>query len=110
MEELNLIEAVSTPAPVLVIQFAPEYLPGYARVAQLLRRAKVNTEVYPEAKKLGAQLKYAESRGVKVALIAGSEEFDRGVWKVKDLAKRTESTVPESEVVAEVRKILTPAT
>jgi len=106
MEEMGLIEGVSTPAPVLLVQFAEEHLPGYARVAQLLRRAGINTEVYPEAKKMGAQLKYAESRGVKVALIAGPDEFAQGVWKVKDLAQRQETTVAEAAVVEAVRAVL----
>jgi histidyl-tRNA synthetase len=106
MEEMGLIEGVSTPAPVLVVQFAEEYLPGYARIAQLLRRSGINTEVYPEAKKLGAQFKYAESRGAKIALIAGPDEFAQGVWKVKDLARRQETTVPESGLVEAVRGML----
>ncbi len=106
MEELGLIGGVSTPAPVLVVLFAEEHLAGYARVAQILRRAGINTEVYPEAKKMGAQLKYAESRGVKVALIAGPDEFAQGVWKVKDLARRQETTAPETGIVEAVRAVL----
>jgi histidyl-tRNA synthetase len=106
MEEMGLIGGVSTPAPVLVVQFAEEYLPAYARVAQLLRRGGINVEVYPEAKKLGAQLKYAESRGAKVALIGGPDELAQGVWKVKDLARRQESAVPETGLVEAVRALL----
>ena len=60
-------------------------------------------EVYPEAKKVGQQLQYAEKRGFRVALIAGPDEFANQVWKVKDLARREEKTVPAAEVPAAIR-------
>jgi histidyl-tRNA synthetase len=106
MEDMGLLPKVATPAPVLVVQFAAERLADYQRVARELRAQEIGTEVYPEAKKVGQQLKYAESRGFRVAVIAGPDEFDKGVWKVKDLAKREETTVPASSVVSEVRRVL----
>ncbi len=55
-------------------------------MARAVRAAGIGVEVYPEAKKVGAQLQFAEKRGFKVALIAGPDEFAQGVWKIKDLA------------------------
>ncbi len=106
MEDMGLLPKVATPAPVLIVQFVAERLGDYQRVARLLRATGVGTEVYPEAKKLGQQLKYAEGRSFRVALIAGPDEFASGFWKVKDLAKREETTVPEAEVVTAVRRVL----
>jgi histidyl-tRNA synthetase len=106
MEELNLLPKVATPAPVFVVQFDADRVGDYQRMARALRAAKFGVEVYPEAKKVGQQLKYAESRGFRVALIAGADEFAQGVWKVKDLAARAEATVPETGVVEAVRGVL----
>lgn len=106
MEELKLLPRASTPAPVLVIQFAPEFLGEYQKMARTLRAEGIGTEVYPEAKKVGAQLKYAESRGFNVALIAGPEEFSQGAWKVKDLSQRSEATVPRAQVGEAIRRVL----
>jgi histidyl-tRNA synthetase len=106
MEEMNLLPKVSTPAPVLVVQFASEYIGAYQRIARQLRAEGIGVEVYPEAKKVGQQLKYAESRGFRVALIAGPDEFTRGMWQVKDLARREQINVPAMEVVPAVRKVL----
>ncbi|HZY88948.1 MAG TPA: histidine--tRNA ligase, partial [Gemmataceae bacterium] len=106
MEELNLLPKVSTPAPVLLVQFSAERLGDYQRMARDLRAQGIGVEVYPEAKKMGPQLKYAESRGFRVALIAGPDEFARGEWKVKDLARREEVSAPEAEVAAVIRKVL----
>ena len=60
----------------------------------------------PEAKKIGPQLQYAEKRGFKLALIAGPDEIAQGVWKIKDLAKREESTTPTAEVAAKLQSML----
>jgi histidyl-tRNA synthetase len=106
MEELNLLPRVSTPAPVLMVQFDPAALGGYQKMARSLRAEGIGVEVFPEAKKIGQQLQYAEKRGFRVALIAGPEEFGRGVWKVKNLARREEISVPVAEVAAAVRKVL----
>jgi histidyl-tRNA synthetase len=106
MEELKLLPKTATPAPVLVVQFSPERLGEYQRMARQLRAEGIGVEVYPEAKKVGQQFKYAEQRGFRVALTAGPDEFAQGVWKVKDLARREETTVPAAGVLNAVRKLL----
>jgi histidyl-tRNA synthetase len=106
MEDMGLLPKVATPAPVLVVQFVADRLGDYQRVARTLRSQGIGAEVYLEPKKVGQQLKYAESRGFRVALIAGPDEFAGGMWKVKDLAKREEKSVPEAEVVSAVRRLL----
>jgi len=106
MEALGLLKESATPAPVLVLQFDANRYGDYQRIARTLRAAGIGTEVYPEAKKLGQQFQYAERRGFRVGLIAGSNEFDQGVWKVKNLATKEETTVAEAELVAAVRRVL----
>jgi histidyl-tRNA synthetase len=106
MEELELLPTAATPAPVLVVQFDAARLGEYQALARLLRAEGIGVEVFPEAKKVGQQLQYAEKRGFCVALIAGSKEFERGVWNVKNLATRAEVTVGQAEIVDAVRKTL----
>ena len=106
MEELNLLPKTATTAPVLVVQFGADRLGEYQKLARQLRAEGIGVEVYPEAKKVGQQFKYAEQRGFRVALIAGPDEFAQGVWKVKDLARREETTVAAAEVLGAVRKLL----
>src|SRR5262249_52320564 len=59
---LGRLPKVSTPAPVLVVQFEAARLGDYQRVARLLRAEGIGTEVFPDAKKIGQQLKYADQR------------------------------------------------
>ncbi len=108
MEELNLLPRGSTPAPVLVVYFDKTALGRYQRLARELRAAGIGTEVYPEPRKLGPQLAYAEQRGFRVALIAGPDEIAAGAWQIKDLSLREKRgpSVPEAEVVATVQRLL----
>src|SRR5262249_27750185 len=103
---LGKLPKVSTPAPVLIVQFDSARLGDYQRVARALRAEGIGAEVYPDTRKLGRQLEYAEQRGFRVALIAGSNEFARGVWQLKDLAKREQVEVPEANLAAAVRAVL----
>jgi histidyl-tRNA synthetase len=85
MEELEMIQKVRTPAQVFIPFFAKGSLHDYLRLAAKVRAAGLSVEVYPDPKKLGQQLKYADQRGFIIALIAGDDELARGVCQVKDL-------------------------
>src|SRR5438552_1603325 len=106
MEELKLLKGDRAAAPVLVVQFMGDRLGDYQRLARSLRAAGLGADVFPEPKKVGQQLQYAERRGFKVALIAGPDEFAQKVWKVKNLARREETTVGEDNVIATVQAIV----
>jgi histidyl-tRNA synthetase len=105
-EELGLLGTAATPAPVLVVRFPKVALADLHAMAADVRRAGVGVEVYPDERKVGAQLQLAERRGARVAVLAGPAELAEGNVKVKDLAARTEATVPRSGLVAEVRRIV----
>ncbi len=94
MEELGMIEKVATPAPVFIPYFDPERLHDYLRLAAAIRASGIGAEVFPEPRKLGQQLKYADRRGFRAAVIAGSQEFEAGVCLIKDLAGGTQREVP----------------
>jgi histidyl-tRNA synthetase len=110
MEELSMIEKVATPAPVFVPFFDANRLDDYLKLAGAVRAAGIGVEVFPEPKKLGQQLKYADRRGFRVALIAGQNEFDAGKCQVKDLRSGGQQDVPLEEnaasVIAAVNAIL----
>jgi len=106
MEEMNLLPKTATPAPVIVVQFEPQFLGRYQGMARQLRAADIGVEVFPEPKKVGQQLKYAEGRGFRVGLLAGPDDVAQGVWQVKDLVRREQQTVPEAEVVGAVQRLL----
>lgn len=93
MEQLGMISGIRTPAPVFIPYFDKERLHDYLKIAVQLRAAGIGVEVYPEPKKLGQQLKYADRKGFAYAVIAGSEELDRGICQLKNLAEQSQQEV-----------------
>ena len=96
MQALYLIEKVSTPAPVFVVYFVESRLHDYLQLAARVRAAGLGCELYPEAKKIGKQLQYADKRGFTVALIAGDDELAAGTVQLKHLKTGESRTVPTS--------------
>lgn len=86
MEELEITEKTATPAEIFIPFFDADRLHDYLALAASLRTAGLGVEVFPEAKKLGPQLKYADRHGHRIAVIAGSREFESGTCQLKNLA------------------------
>jgi histidyl-tRNA synthetase len=93
MQQLELIEKVSTPAPVFIVYFVESRLHDYLRLAARVRAAGIGCELYPDAKKIGKQLQYADKRGFRLALIAGDDELAAGNVQIKDLKSGESRTV-----------------
>jgi histidyl-tRNA synthetase len=83
----------------------------YLKLAARLRAAGIGVEVFPEPKKLPQQLKYADRRGFRAAIIVGGNELAAGVCKVKNLAARTEQEAPlvGDALIEAVRRALSSA-
>jgi histidyl-tRNA synthetase len=112
------------PVVVLVMDRDTESLGRYQKMVSQLRQAGIRAELYLGGAGMKAQLKYADRRGSPVAVIQGSSERDAGEVQLKDLiegarqaaaiadhaeykeARPGQVTVPEADLVAEVKKIL----
>jgi len=108
MEELSMIEPVATPAPVFLPFFCADRGPDYCRLAMSLRRAGLATELYPNPRKLGEQLRYAGRRGFKVAVIIGEQEWADGTCQLKQLESKEEERLPVSDLVSRLLELLAP--
>lgn len=86
MEHLGRVRPVKTAAQVLV-SVMDETLAGQCmRVAFDLRRAGIRTEIQVAPGKLGKQLKRANRLGIPYVVLIGSNEAERGVVTVKQMA------------------------
>jgi histidyl-tRNA synthetase len=94
LEELGIGEARRSTAPIFLPYFDESHLNDYLRLAARLRAAGFGVELFPEAKKLGAQLKYADRRGFRFALVLGDDEWKSGNVQVKNLGGGEPKTVP----------------
>ena len=124
---LNLIGRAPKPAlgPVVVTVMDKDRIADYQKMVQTLREANIRAELYlGNPKKFGRQLEYADKRGSPVVVIQGTNEREAGQVILKDLiegakaaaaitdnkewkeARPAQVSVPESELVAQVREIL----
>jgi histidyl-tRNA synthetase len=107
LKEAGLLQPLArTPAEVLVTTIDPRHLETYLAIAAKLRAAGINTEVYLEPAKLASQLTYADRKGFRIAIIAGENEFSKGMVQIKNLSTKTPRDVPMNEVVSATRQDL----
>ena len=111
-------------ASVLVVVMDPNFMAEYMGLAAELRAAGVAAELYMGEGRVGAQLRYADRRGLPAVVICGENEFASNEVSVKDLAvgrklaqgmsdrkqwqeeRPAQVTIPRGELVATVRRII----
>jgi histidyl-tRNA synthetase len=98
----------TTPADVMVAVFDSKDMPQAMRVATELRNSGLRVMVYPDADKIGKQIKYADSLGIPFVAILGSDEIANGTLTVKHLAAKTQNTYEQSSAGAAILKELKP--
>ena len=126
LQYLKKVETKSEFGPVVVTVFDKDRLADYQQMVAKLRAAKIRAELYlGNPKNIGNQLKYADRRNSPCVIIQGGDEKARNEVTIKDLVlgaelaklekgreeylqKQAEAqrAVPESDLVAEVRKVL----
>ncbi|EBA13393.1 histidine--tRNA ligase [Roseobacter sp. CCS2] len=109
--------------PVVVTVMDRDRMADYQTMVADLRNAGIRAEVYlGNPKNFGNQLKYADKRQSPVAIIAGSDEFDKGIVQIKDLIlgaeiaknatleewkdRPSQYEVPRDQMIMKVRAIL----
>jgi len=115
---------VLAPVVVLVMDKDTASLGRYQKMVSELRKAGIRAEMYLGGAGMKAQIKYADRRGSPAVVIQGGNERAEGVVQIKDLiegarqaaaiaghaeykeARPGQVTVPEGDLVAEVKKIL----
>lgn len=128
LTHLGLVDARTTQTQVLVVTLGAVPQSEVLGVAQELRDAGINTEVFMASKKkmkMGTQLSHADHYGIPIAVILGEDEVANGQVSVKDLitgkaerediddrdeyraaGKTGQETIPRNQLLDTVRAIL----
>lgn len=86
MQQLGKLELRPSTADVIVTTMVKDKISEYQRVAYLLRRAGIKTELYTGTEGgVGSQLKYADKQAIPIAIIIGPDEFTNNQVSIKDL-------------------------
>jgi len=107
LQEAGLLpEFQPSPAQVLVTVFDENLITqSYALVAEL-RSAGLSAMVYPEPTKLQKQFKFADKMKMKVALVIGPDEAEKGLVVVKNLISGDQVQVKREAVIESIKGIL----
>ncbi|MBV6495853.1 MAG: Histidine--tRNA ligase [Pyrinomonadaceae bacterium] len=95
--------AESTPADVLVTIHAENTAAESLKFAAELRAAGIRTTVYPDADKLGKQLKYAASINVRAVCILGESEIAAGTVTIKNMLTGEQQTIERASAASFIR-------
>jgi len=107
LQEAGLLpEFQSTPAQVLVTVFDEKLAMQSFAVAAELRKAGLNVMVSPEPTKLLKQFKFADKMKMKVVLVLGPDEVEKGLVVVKNLVSGEQVQVQREALVESIQGIL----
>lgn len=108
MEELQLFPAQlkSTQTTVLFCHFNAETQAYCLPALKQLRDAGIAAEIYPDNKKLGKQLDYANALHIPFAAIAGEDEMKAGVFNLKNLISGEQRTYASVDLLNEITSYL----
>jgi histidyl-tRNA synthetase len=95
-----------SPLQVLTTVFDAEDVGKASALAQELRDGGIRAASYLEFAKIPKQLKYADRIGARFAIIVGPDEAAQGLVTIKDLRTRSQTTVPQTEMVQQLKKML----
>lgn len=105
IQEFDLLPVGRSTAQVAMVHIE-ETLPQAGEIARSLRQAGINVDQsLASGKSIGAQLKYADRRGIPFALIPGSEELANNQISLKNLATGEQITIDHDAVIATVTEL-----
>jgi histidyl-tRNA synthetase len=96
--------AGSAPADVLVTIWSEETVADSLKLAAELRSSGLRVTVYPEADKLGKQIKYADSIGVPWVCVLGESELAEGKVNIKNMKTGDQLSLSRGEIRAHIKK------
>jgi histidyl-tRNA synthetase len=105
VREYNLIDVPSAVADAFMV-YLPETIAEASRIVRELREdgLRIDQSII-DNKGLGAQLKYADRRGIPFAIIPGSEELDQGEVSLKNLRSGEQTRIATSLLAEELRNL-----
>ncbi|MCB7479950.1 histidine--tRNA ligase [Christiangramia sediminis] len=94
LEELELFPATVTEnTKVLFINFGEKEALYAMKTVEKLRGENITAEIYPDAAKMGKQMKYADKRQIPYVVLAGEEEMNNQKYTLKHMKSGEQSSL-----------------
>lgn len=105
IQEFDLLPAAKSTAQIAMV-YIEETFGESGEIARELRGAGFNVDQSLSTNKgIGAQLKYADSRGIPYALIPGTDELANGQVSLKNLSTDEQITIDRSGLTSALRDV-----
>lgn len=106
LKERGLIPAYAGSIDVFLAAVTEEDQPHVLALAHQLREAGVRVEFAMGGQKLDKQLKLADARNARLAVVIGPDDRAKYVLQVKDLAAKSQVAVPIAKAVESIKALL----
>ena len=105
LNELSIVkEEEQSISKVLVVSMDQKYQNRALEVADSLRKAGINTDVYLEDKKIKAKFKYADKLKIPYVAVIGESEAEHGTVSLKNMVSGEQEELTVEEVIAKIKK------
>lgn len=101
--QAGLVPDEKTSSKVLVTVFSKDLTEKSLEILKTLRESGINSEMAKDDVKLEKQLRYANNKGIRFAVIIGPDEATKNLVTVKDLSTKSQKTIPEADLLNEIR-------
>ena len=108
LRERGLIPGEPASIDVFLAGITPDDIPHVLALAHELRDAGVRAEYALAAQAVGKQLRLADARGARLAIVIGPDDRARGEVMVKDLAGKSQAAVMREAALSRVFEMLGP--
>ena len=98
LNELNIIKAEKRSVSEILIIPMTENLQKPIEIANTLRNAGINTEIYLNNKKLKAKMKYADKLQIPYVMVVGEDEINSNILKIKNMETGEEKTIEMEKI------------
>ncbi len=105
MEELKLFpESTNQSTEVMFANFDEASVAYSLPILKTLREESIKAEVYPDADKMKKQFKYADSKGIKFVVMAGSDEMTSGEVTLKNMVTGDQEAIKKEDLTKAILK------
>jgi len=105
LEELGLFPSLEADfTQVLFVNFGEKEADYCLKVLRDLRKAGINSELYPDSAKMKKQMNYANKKGIPYVVLVGEDEMNSGLLTVKNMDNGSQSNIN----VVDMIKLLNP--
>lgn len=105
LNDIGLIKADKKSISDVLVVSMVEDLEKSIEVANALRKAGINTEIYFDNKKIKAKFKYADKLNILYVIVIGEDEIKSGLLTIKNMQDGTQEQIKIENIIEKLIKL-----